>query len=180
MIPTRHPRKAKPQTPRPRIQEGQKILALDVSSTAAGVAMFERRADGVALLDFDIIHPKAAWNVWQRIDYIAAKLSKILLFDLAILEFTDGAKWMSKARASSWSHSVVPLAAAQTAARAAILPNVGSVELVTSSEWTGKIPKETRALLMRNRHWRYNAFASKDPGYDVADAIGIGEWRLAQ
>ena len=171
--------------PRPRIADDAPILAFDVSSRAAGVALM-RRSGGRVVLDRPwLLKPPADWDVPDRCDWIADKVEEIgrglgSAVSLAIFEWADGAKWMgrNKGHASSWSYNIAPLIEAQSAARRAILPHAILAERVTSGVWTGRVPKEDRATGVLKRHWRYAPWARRDKGLDLADAIGIGDWRL--
>lgn len=182
------PTKAKPKrTPKPlptrrRLAEGSSVLGLDVSSKAVGVALMTATTRGPRLDAARLFTAPAAWGPLARIDKlsndVAAYVSRLGRVDLAILEWADGVRWMSKERGPNWSRYLVSLVAAQATVRVKIQPYAAELEYVASSEWTGRVKKEKRADLLRLKYWQLRTLA--DPGLDVLDAAGIAEWRITR
>jgi len=180
-MPKRKPRRPHPPKPSPP-PEGTVLLGLDVSSRAAGVALARRGGRGLIVMDLRLIRPSTGWDAMRRIDYIAdavgAYVRSVAPIDLAVMEWTDGAAWLARKHAGSWASHVVTLAAAQSAVRREVLAGVIKVETVTSTRWTDRVPKETRAERLRARFPRYAAWPPEwDKGLDVADALGLVVWR---
>jgi hypothetical protein len=131
---------------------------------------------GPTLIRTALITPRASWEAFRRIDYISTEVARFARehkSERAVIEFTTGATWQSKHRGSTY---LVPLVSSQAVARAAMRHYVLDVDLVSETEWTGGIPKEVRAESIRTVYPDYRTV--KDPGLDVADAIGLGQWRL--
>jgi len=51
---------------------------------------------------------------------------------------------------------------------------------VTENEWTGGVPKGKRCQLLAAQFPAYAERFARDPGGDVADALGLGEWWYRQ
>lgn len=175
--------KRKPPPPRPPVPIGGWVMGMDVSSSAAGLALATRRESGVHVLRAGLVKPPSGWDLLRRLAYIgdgcADFAAGLRTPPLAVLEWATGARWggRNKGRKEAWSYDVVPLAAAQGVALEAIRPNVSAVETVSSAEWSNRVSKEARAAEAR-RCWAYAGFASRDVKFDVADAIGICLWRM--
>lgn len=180
-MPKRKARRPHPPKPAPP-PVGTLLVGLDVSSRAAGVALARRGERGPIVMDLRLIRPSASWDAMRRIDHIAdavgAYLRSVAPVDLAVMEWTDGVAWLARKHAGSWASHVVTLAAAQSAVRREILAHVVKVETVTSTRWTDRVPKETRAERLRAKYPRYGVWPkNRDPGFDVADALGLVVWR---
>lgn len=180
-MPKRKARRPHPPKPPPP-PEGAILLGLDVSSRAAGVALARRGPRGLVVLDLRLFRPPSSWDAMRRIDYLAdaveAYVRVVDPLDLALMEWTDGAAWMARKHAGSWASHVVTLAAAQSAVRREVLRHAAKIETVTSTRWTNRVPKDVRAERLRDRYWTYRAWPlSRDPGYDVADGLGLLDWR---
>lgn len=161
---------------------GSFVLALDVSSTAAGLAVIHVSESGPEIVKLAIVRPPGNWVAPRRIDRIADEIERIAgeigPVSAVVMEFTDGAKWKSKARGKSWSHSVIPLAAAQAAVRQVLRSVSDDIETVSSTIWTRGKSKEYRAKLISTVFESYRDVQGEDKGLDIADAIGIGLWRI--
>lgn len=180
ITPKRPKRKKAPIVRRP-INPGELVLALDVSSSATGFAVLEATDGLPKLIAWHRFVPPPKLEMLARCDKTAVSVAHAIraLPDrptIAIIEWADGIRWTSKRRGKSWSMNVVPLIAAQATVRAAVCQLIPEVETVTSSEWTGKIPKDKRAQQIRRIYPQLTE--SRDPGYDIADAVELGKWRI--
>lgn len=173
-------RRPKPKPVRPPLKPGTRLLAFDVSSTAAGFALMEATEGKPRLIATRLIKPPAKDKLLWRVDDIAdnaAWFAQEHVAPLLIMEWTDGARWGNGGRAAGWVNRVGPLTAAQAAARQAVRKHVLTIETVTSTEWTRKVSKEDRADNMAAMYFKYACIRELDKGLDIADAIGIGVWR---
>lgn len=152
-----------------------KILALDISSKAAGFA-FDRPGRGPA---FGVIRPPATLPPEGRIDVIVdgiADLVRESAPDIAVIEWSGGKQHGKIARKMS---GLSVLGASQGAARQKLRDLGIRVEAVREARWTGSRPKAERAADIRLVYPAYARWADefgRDGGLDVADALGILEW----
>lgn len=177
------PRKSKPKPPTPRepIPPGSTVLALDVSSRATGLALLWRSEAGVRIRALRLVKPPAAWDEFTRVDLMTRQVVEFVEANqpigLAILEWVDGIPWAGRKYVRSMAQHLDRCKSAQAHVRQALKPLVDRIETVSATEWSRRIPKEDRAKALAERHWRYATFRG-DKGLDVADALGIGLWRL--
>ena len=171
----------KPPTPREPIPPGSSVLALDVSSHAAGLALIRVGETGPKVDALKLIKPPAAWDEFRRVDLIVDRtvefLDRLKWVEVAILEWVDGIKWPSRKYAKSLAISLDRTKSAQAHVRQALKPFVGRIETVSATEWSRRVKKEDRAERLKADHWRLATFKG-DNGLDVADALGIGLWRV--
>jgi hypothetical protein len=174
-----HPAFVRPELP----IVGTRILGVDVSTTATGLAMV-RIERGRPVADWlSLARPPAKRDYHARtdwtIDRILADLPLIIAPEIIVLEWAEGSAWKSRGRA--WTHNVVPMATAQGAVREALRQRYpdATIEHYSSTQWTQSAPKEQRAKWMRTLYSAYDReYAATDTGLDVADALGIATWRL--
>jgi len=169
--PKRSRAKADRSTPPP---VGTRVLALDVSSTAAGVALVYLSDRGPVIESQGLSKPPAKWMPERRINVIVDECAGMVdeaNHDLLIMEVTDGMTWGSKRRTSH----LVQLAIAQGRVYEAIR-GIQTPETVSVTKWARGVPKSTRAERIKALFPEYDA--AGDPGFDVADAIGIALWRM--
>ena len=153
------------------------VLALDVSSTAAGWAVFR---EGL-LDDFGLIRPPGRLPAIDRIGLIREGVEDVVGVEhcfVCALEWSGGKVHGRLGRV----HGLAVLGQAQ----GVVYERLRSLGVPTwpvgEGEWTGKRPKAARAAEIRLRHPEYArwAEANKDAGGDVSDAIGLGEWAMAR
>lgn len=171
-------RKPKPRPALPAIPVGDRVVGLDVSSTATGAAVVERTRSGVKILDLVLSAPPAKWGAPARVDrMIDVVMSDIsgLRPDLVVLEMTDGATWGGRSR----TNNIVQLAIAQGRFYESVrrLYGVQTIDVVTSTVWTHGVPKGKRAAKLAAIYPEL-AEADNPPDHDVADALGLALWRI--
>jgi hypothetical protein len=156
------------------------LLALDVSSTAAGYATFP-----AGRLDrFGVVRPRGRLvHNTDRIDLIVDTLRSIAAEvgpDVICLEWSDG--YVAGRLKQGGAAGLSVLGAAQGAAREALRRDGHKVECVGETLWTKRRPKAERAARVALEFPEYAAFkdAGKDVGMDAGDAIGIGLYFLAR
>jgi hypothetical protein len=178
----RRPRRRRTATPPslvPLVDPIQRLLALDVSSTACGWAVFDRKDDRLPF--FDVIRPTASWVATRRIDAIVLGLGRVIEAhtpSVVVMEWASGKTHGRLRKATGLS----VLGAAQGAVRE-FLRGVGrTVYTVTENEWTRSVPKRRRAMVIGGMFPAYAAkFAREsDEGFDIADALGIGLWAYSK
>lgn len=186
---TTRKRRPKPAFIRPTAPApGTIVLGVDASSKATGLAFIRSATatEHAQCLSLDLLKPTASWPFHSRVDWLCDQIHKRLpgyaghVPALVVLEQTDGALWMARARASAWASSVVPLAGAQAAIRETIrraFP-LAKLETYTSTQWTQRKPKDERAAWLKSAVPAYRGIAARDAGFDVADALGLAIWRL--
>lgn len=171
-------RKPKPRPVLPPIPVGDRVLGLDVSSTATGAAVVEVTRSGVKILNLALSKPPAKWGATARVDcMIDVVMSDVggLRPEQVVLEMTDGATWGGRSR----TNNIVQLAIAQGRfyESARRYYDVERIDVVTSTVWTHGVPKGTRAAKLAAI---YPELAEVDnpPHHDVADALGLALWRI--
>ena len=168
-----------------RIPENQRVVALDVSSTVTGWATV-KRAKGVNIVeDFGAIRPPKHWEADRRISYMVDHLH-----ERAVTRQTPPIRvvmeWQSHMRAAGARNinGLAVLGKAQGCIYQHLADLGVHVDRVSEREWTHSWKKERRAELIRLLCVEYRKAVETDPGLDtgldIADAIGIGYWRLDQ
>lgn len=147
------------------------MVAFDPSSTAIGAAAWDEAGN---LIDLARYAPPGGWPLARRSNAIAdwaGGFAERHGAAVAVVEVCSG-KTYHASRASS----LASLAFGQGAVYRAVSRVVPAVEAITELEWTNRRRKEARARDVRMLYPLYEAFASAghDPGFDVADAIGLG------
>jgi hypothetical protein len=154
------------------------VLALDVSSSAAGYAL----ALPGGRTDFGVIVPPGDAKAVERIDGIVGAMGRLLARHrpaLAVMEWSDGHVHGAIRRRTS---GLSVMGAAQGAVRQFLRAEGIPVETVGESTWTRRIRKVERAARMRVVFPAYGRWADEgadegaDDGMDAADALGILEW----
>jgi Holliday junction resolvasome RuvABC endonuclease subunit len=172
---TTKPRAAKPLIKPSPLPIGTRVLGIDASSTAVGLALVESTTKGPRLWEFDLLRPLKLKTAMQRTDYFADAVPKVVAdwkADLAAIE------WILRAWGPGAQSYVVPLANVQAAIRQS-LRSIMPVEEWTSSQWSRNVNKQARAEIMRLRYHAYGMTPKTyDKGLDVADAIGLATWRI--
>lgn len=163
---------------------GERLLALDVSSNAIGLAVLSPRNRGTPeLLLFGALfpEPKSSPPI-VRIKSLIAQLADAIgpepVHRVAI-EWAGG----TNHRRGQWNgHGLNTLGQAQGAAWQWLRNQGHDPETIPDSDWTAGMQKSKRAGKVRLYYPRYAAWADdrpdNDPGLDAADAIGLGLWRI--
>ena len=158
---------------------GSRVLALDVSSTATGMAVVTMGERGPELIRHHVARPNAKWEVSRRVDDMILEIEGAAFGSccrVVAMEMTDGVRWGTKRRTSH----LVQLAIAQgrfyEAFRGWVEAFGGRPEPVSAAQWTGGVPKAERAERVRMIFPELRDI--RDPGLDAHDAAGIGLWRL--
>jgi Holliday junction resolvasome RuvABC endonuclease subunit len=181
------PAKPKPPPTYRRIQDGEYLLALDVSSSACGAAIISAMGKTITSHGLWLIKPPSSWkDSKRRIDYIVDGVDQLIQF------INNGVvmEWQSHLRAAGCrnANGLAVLGQAQGRVYQHLVEREQMVDLVSEREWT-KINgwnqrKEQRAHGVSMVFPEYRAACKEDdsfdPGLDIADALGIGLWRLAQ
>jgi hypothetical protein len=156
-------------------------VALDVSSTAAGIAIVTVSG---SLVRCELVRPPASWESLRRIEAIVTGVHDQLSgsqASLAVLEWTGG-KVAGRLQGCAPSGLAV-LGQAQGAVWEMIRHRLpGGCVCVSENEWTQAKSKSRRAATVRLLCPEYAAWADThgDAGLDVADAIGLGLWAGAK
>jgi hypothetical protein len=164
------PRARKPRPEPFRFGPGMAMLALDTSSQAIGWATMDHEGK---LMDWGLI-TRSNPDVMKRIDWMADQVRTLVAIhqpSLVVMEIAG--KGVSNPRTA---RGLPTLCHAQGAVREAIRRMVRSIVVVSGADWTGKIPKDIRAAQVREA--RPEIAGTRDPGDDIADAVGIGLWWL--
>jgi hypothetical protein len=153
------------------------LLSLDVSSTAAGYAVFGTGPDDLGA--FGVIKPRGRWDAVERIRLIVDAVVTVLAMHppaSVVMEFSAGKTAGRLAKASG----LAVLGQAQGAVWEAIRSRGYGVSTVTENEWTNRKPKPKRAEDVAGWYGEYRDYFAegRDSGFDAADAIGLGVWFL--
>ncbi len=165
-----------------------KILSLDPSSTCCGWAVLTGEKPNLS--GFGVLKAPSSAKSLSRIDWLAGGVAGLNGLvreerpDVVVMEWTSGKVHGRIGRASG----LAVLGQAQGAIRQAVRGLGVRVETVSENEWTGSVPKSTRARRVALEFASYRDFAGdwlhggkcleNDKGLDVADAIGLGVWWL--
>lgn len=165
-----------PEAAVPIIRPDGPLLCLDPSSSACGWAIFDPSGRPV---DFGVIRPPARLDSVARTDRIVAGVLDLYRRHRpagALLEWASGKTHGRIAKASG----LAVLGQAQGSIRTALAIQGCPVALVDANDWTFKVPKHKRASMIALAVPGYAAMrvGGKDPGDDIADAIGIGLWHF--
>lgn len=161
-----------------------RILGLDPSSTKTGYAVLERGAGTVRLIDAGCLKPERCKDD-ALTRTMAMRLSLVELLqehepDRAVVEVPSGKVGGGQRRGASASAMAI-YGVAVGVMLATCLERLGSrVLTVDEREWTGRVPKGTRARRLAAEFAAYRAVMSKDGGGDIADAIGLARWGMSQ
>lgn len=157
------------------------LLSLDVSSTAAGYAIFGTGPDDLGA--FGVIKPRGRWDAVSRIKLIVDAVTTVLTTHhpaSVVMEWNAGKAGLWTATGGRKVSGLAVLGQAQGAVWQAIRERGYAVETVTEDEWTKRVKKETRAEAIASQFTEYRDYCSegRDSGFDAADAIGLGWWFL--
>lgn len=179
-------KRAKPPKTYAPLPIGSRVIGLDVSTTAAGIAVMDVEPHGLKVVSLELHKPLAKLDWQERAYEIQGDCFNViedvrLDFDresrFACIEIADGATWSTKA-ASARTHEITKTAIAQGMVLAHLIKYFNHYDMITSTKWSRGRKKEDRAKAIA---LQYPAYAKiKDPGYDVADAIGLCLWRWEQ
>lgn len=162
-----------------------RLLALDVSSSAVGYAVFsEYFSARPALSRFGVLRATKSWQADRRVDRFIVLLDEMddaTPFTRLAMERTTGqtAAWLKKLG----RRSVAPaLAIAQGRVIQWAKGRHLEPTCYTEKEWTRSKAKAKRAQQIALEFPAYAHFAmgGGDDGLDAADAIGIGLYWIAQ
>ncbi len=157
------------------------VLSLDPSSTVIGFAVF---GDGDHLIDGGLIEPqcKSAESYW-RIRSMASDLAGLLdqiRPAVILIEWTKGKVGVRRHGGLGAGLAVygagIGSVAAQCEAWAA--QRDCRVVPVLENTWTRGVTKAARQAAIAASVDGYDS--AKDPGGDVADAIGLGQWWMKE
>lgn len=172
------------------IPDNYRVVALDVSSTVIGWAICHRDPDGLLIDDsWGAIRAKKHWDSSRRIQWMIQKLHDDEVVTPQTPPLRVVMEWQSHMRAAGPSvQGLAILGKAQGAVWQHLVELGLQVDHVSEREWTkinGKpAKKEVRAARVYGMcpDYKYGVLNNDnlDPGLDIADAIGIGFWRLLQ
>jgi hypothetical protein len=170
------PTGAPPPDVAPALVLSGRLLALDISSTAAGWATFRAGA----LDEFGVIRPPGRVPSVARIDAIAAGVAEVVGVGncfTCVMEWTAGKLHRRLGRPSG----LATLGQSQGVVRER-LRTLGVPTWLVGEEWTGSRPKTERARRAWLAYPEFGrwALAGHDPGMDAADALGLGEWAIGR
>lgn len=184
-------KKKKPAPTYERIPDGQKVMALDVSSSAAGWALGESVNGKIVIHKFGRIKPPAHWDADRRIEQIVEKLKYTCIISRdegkPLYVTMERQSHMRAAKARNINGLAV-LGRAQGAVWWQLREDCCLVEHVSEREWTKEkgwpVSKEKRADKIRMLVPDYAQYVKNDPsldsGLDISDALGILIWRLTR
>lgn len=164
------------------------VIGLDVSTTAVGFAVMRvephvssMEPRRLVLGNLGLYKPKASLDWYARVCELSEWVREAIFqyrfahISAVVIERSDGATWNTRA-ARSRSNDTAKVAMAQGAVLAHVYGLVGhDYDLVTSTQWARGKSKADRAKEIALQFPMYAQI--KDPGYDVADAIGLCLWR---
>lgn len=163
---------------------GMLVLALDPSSTRTGFAVLDR----LRLVDAGYLAQPRRLDALARsagmVDEILGLLrARAGLWRAVLIEVPSG-RPRSGLRANAGGYLAIyglAVGAIWQAVRSwcSLQCAPPRVCAVTEREWTRGVPKRVRQRRMALLHPQYAAQLAKDSGGDVADAIGLGAWWLA-
>lgn len=162
------------------------FLALDPSSTCTGWAIFSHSNDfgKWQLIQLGRLAPPAHRPAWDRIKAQADELTTILTRhcpDLAVIEVASNLVH-SAARARKQSRFSLGGLMTLAHGQGVLIGTIQGGHLpwipIKETEWTAGIPKTARATRTAKLVPQYAAWlkTNNDPGLDVADAVGLGDW----
>lgn len=178
----RRQKPAKAYTPLP---VGSRIVGLDVSSTAAGIAVMDVEPHRLKVVDLQLFKPTARLE-WQERSHRIQDHCRNQFADAtltaqgemrACIEIADGARWGTQS-ADARAHEITKTAIAQGMVLADVIRYFDHYDMITATKWSRSRKKPDRAKAIALQYPAYAAM--KDPGYDVADAIGLCLWRWEQ
>jgi hypothetical protein len=159
------------------------ILALDPSSTCIGWAVFDET--GGDAIDFGVLRPtprKGTAN--EHIMSLAEQLRGLIYLKRPVknivIEDCDG-KVGRAVRAGAHNQDIYGKAVGFYWCVAVGFVPAPTIHMVPVRTWTRGRPKAQRTYSIATRYGNGGGYdASKDPGGDVADAIGLGEWWMVE
>lgn len=159
------------------------ILALDPSSTRTGYAVLNEQEK---LLEAGILKPRKEKDPpRERIEAITGDLWRLLEEtnpQAIILEWTSGKVGRRRHHGGGAGLAIYGVAIGAIWQMAEFWSRIDRghplVELVPENEWTGGRPKGERAAAIGRLYPQYQA--DRDPGGDIADAIGLGRWWIRE
>lgn len=161
------------------------LLALDPSSTAIGWAHMTLTG---RLIGGGIIRPESQGTAYERIVYMNSALLTLLEYvkpPTILVEWTAGkvaGRLKSRARGAGLAIYGIGVGAATmtchwyTHKRFEI--EIVNIVAIAENYWTRGVPKKERQAAISLQHTEYKA--SRDPGGDLADAIGLAQWWLQE
>ncbi len=158
---------------------GEVILSLDPSSTCIGYARFSRDGD---LHDAGRITSKKSQRATVRMVKLAEEIVELVECStpasriICVVEIPSGHVNRGRHGGGGAGLSTYGLAVGYLLGRLASLDV--DVRMVEENKWTRGIPKFKRCRLVALKHQSYQPI--NDPGGDVADAIGLGEWWIME
>lgn len=176
-----------------RIPDGQYVMGLDVSSSAAGWAVACRNGIKTTIIDFGVFKPPKHWDATRRIEMIVQQISSECCERIATENNQPSSlriamEWQSHLRAAKnrSANGLATLGKSQGAVWWELKSKGFEVDHVSERVWTRvngwPAPKKDRAKLIRLAVPEYRKAietdASLDPGLDIADAIGLTLYRL--
>ncbi len=193
---TKRKPKPKPAPSWPRIDDGDRVIALDVSSTAAGWAIGQSLNGKITIEKFGLVKPPSHWKSARRIAKITEDIG-LLCEDYdqnLILNSQESLRvvmeWQSHMRAAGARsiNGLATLGQAQGSAWWNLRNLEFMVDHVSEREWTKErhwpVSKVNRAAKIRMLVPEYAQYVKDDPsldsGLDIADALGILIWRLTR
>jgi hypothetical protein len=151
-----------------------RILAIDPSLTCCGWAIFDRHH--AKLLHVGRIMPgNYKKPLADRLDRIRDGLTDLPVdsFERVVIEVPSGHVGRNRHQGGGAGLSRYGMAVGYVIG---VTASLGPPSLVTENEWTNSVPKKTRTMIIQRTVPGYNSIP--DPGGDIADAIGIGQWWL--
>lgn len=156
-----------------------RLLAIDASSSAIGWAIFH---DGKLQAAGVVKSSAATWAGRVKVlqDRLDDRLFMEFPVDRVVMEWSEGRGMAQLKRMGRSAQSGVPLAHGQGAIWQWLRDRVAEPILVKEGDWTGRVKKEKRAPKIQARYPDFAGVWADDAGLDATDAVGIGDWFLAQ
>ncbi len=154
------------------------LISIDPSITCTGVAEFD---DGEPVAAHRIV-PSDSLGTIAKIDWTIAQIELIVpRFSICdfVIEITSG-KTSSRHKGGGAGLGTYGMAVGHIARHLILTQHEGRVTQVYENDWTrGRGSKDKRIAHLKYTCPLYaRQYAHMDPGGDIADAIGLGEWHM--
>ncbi|MDR3582539.1 MAG: hypothetical protein P4L67_04670 [Candidatus Pacebacteria bacterium] len=180
---TKTPKPKKPPVVYPPLPIGAVLLALDVSSSATGIAVGEIEASGVKIHSFGVARPPSSWSFDRKVGFMADEIDRLIAFHKVshvVFEWQDhrsgsmrvqGLAVLGQAQGALWNH-LKDFKVDRVPVREATKLRGRNVKKQTRCEWVKTQVTEYAAKVAAQPNW--------DKGSDASDALFLLLFRAKQ